>query len=59
MQQEIPGVWSASGLRLKEKDTKMNGPARISVLAVALAGLLISLSGCDKLAARDQLNKGV
>jgi tetratricopeptide (TPR) repeat protein len=28
-------------------------------LAVALAGMVISMSGCDKLAARDQLNKGV
>jgi tetratricopeptide (TPR) repeat protein len=37
----------------------MNGPARITVFAVALAGMVISMSGCDKLAARDQLNKGV
>jgi tetratricopeptide (TPR) repeat protein len=37
----------------------MNGPARITALAVALAGMVISMSGCDKLAARDQLNKGV
>jgi tetratricopeptide (TPR) repeat protein len=37
----------------------MNGPARISALAVALAGMVISMSGCDRLAARDQLNKGV
>jgi tetratricopeptide (TPR) repeat protein len=37
----------------------MNGSARITAFAVALAGLVISLSGCDKLAARDQLNKGV
>jgi tetratricopeptide (TPR) repeat protein len=44
---------------LKEKDTKMNGPARFMALAVALAGMVISLSGCEKLAARDQLNKGV
>jgi len=28
-------------------------------LAIVLAGMLISMSGCDKLAARDQLNKGV
>jgi len=28
-------------------------------LSVALAGMVISMSGCDKLAARDQLNKGV
>jgi tetratricopeptide (TPR) repeat protein len=37
----------------------MNGPARISVFAVVLAGMVISMSGCDRLAARDQLNKGV
>lgn len=37
----------------------MNGPARITALAVVLAGMVISLSGCDKLKARDQLNKGV
>jgi tetratricopeptide (TPR) repeat protein len=37
----------------------MNGPARITVLAVALAGMVISMSGCDKLAARAELNKGV
>jgi len=37
----------------------MNGPARIKALAIALAGMVFSMSGCDKLAARDQLNKGV
>jgi len=37
----------------------MNGPARITALAVVLASMVISMSGCDKLAARDQLNKGV
>jgi len=37
----------------------MNGPARITALAVALAGMVLSISGCDRLAARDQLNKGV
>jgi len=37
----------------------MNGPARITALAVALAGMMLSMSGCDRLAARDQLNKGV
>jgi tetratricopeptide (TPR) repeat protein len=37
----------------------MNGPARITALAVALAGMVLSISGCAKLAARDQLNKGV
>jgi tetratricopeptide (TPR) repeat protein len=37
----------------------MNGPARNTALAVALAGMVLSMSGCGKLAARDQLNKGV
>jgi tetratricopeptide (TPR) repeat protein len=37
----------------------MNGPARNTALAVALAGMVLSMSGCDRLAARDQLNKGV
>jgi tetratricopeptide (TPR) repeat protein len=37
----------------------MNGPARITALAVALAGMVLSISGCDRLQARDQLNKGV
>jgi tetratricopeptide (TPR) repeat protein len=37
----------------------MNGPARITALAVALAGMVFSMSGCNRLAARDQLNKGV
>jgi len=37
----------------------MNGPARITALAVALAGMVLSMSGCKRLEARDQLNKGV
>jgi len=37
----------------------MNGPVRITALAVALAGMVLSMSGCNRLAARDQLNKGV
>lgn len=37
----------------------MNGPARITALAVTLAGMVFSLSGCAQLQARDQLNKGV
>jgi len=37
----------------------MNGPARNTALAVALAGMVLSISGCNRLAARDQLNKGV
>jgi len=37
----------------------MTGPARTTALAVALAGMVLSMSGCNRLAARDQLNKGV
>ena len=37
----------------------MIGPARISALAVVLAGMVISMSGCNQLKARDHLNKGV
>jgi tetratricopeptide (TPR) repeat protein len=37
----------------------MNGPGRFWVLAVILSGMLIGMSGCNKLEARDQLNKGV
>jgi tetratricopeptide (TPR) repeat protein len=37
----------------------MNGPARNTALAVVLAGMVITMSGCNRLAARDQLNKGV
>jgi tetratricopeptide (TPR) repeat protein len=37
----------------------MNQPARLFALAVALGGMVLSMSGCNRLAARDQLNKGV
>ncbi len=37
----------------------MNGPARFTALAVVLAGMAFSMSGCNRLEARDQLNKGV
>lgn len=37
----------------------MNRTARITGLAVVLAGMVLSMSGCSRLAARDQLNKGV
>lgn len=48
------------GPRLKEKkDTNMNGPARFWVLALTLTGMVVSMSGCNQLQARDQLNKGV
>jgi tetratricopeptide (TPR) repeat protein len=47
------------GPSLKEKDTKMNGPGRFWVLAVILSGMVLAMSGCNQLEARDQLNKGV
>ncbi len=37
----------------------MNRPARITALAVAVAGMVLSMGGCNRLQARDQLNKGV
>lgn len=37
----------------------MNGAARTTALVVSLAGMVLSMSGCNRLAARDQLNKGV
>ncbi len=55
---EIPGA-GPHGVRLKEKDTNMNGPARFTALVVALAAMVFSISGCRRLEARDQLNKGV
>jgi tetratricopeptide (TPR) repeat protein len=37
----------------------MIGPVRLTALAVLLAGMALSMSGCRQLQARDQLNKGV
>jgi tetratricopeptide (TPR) repeat protein len=37
----------------------MNGPGRFWVLAVILSGMVLTMSGCNQLLARDQLNKGV
>jgi tetratricopeptide (TPR) repeat protein len=37
----------------------MNGSARNTALAVVLAGMVLTMCGCNRLAARDQLNKGV
>lgn len=54
---KIPGA--SCEARPEGEEKKMNGPARISALAVVLAGLVLSISGCNRLAARDQLNKGV
>jgi tetratricopeptide (TPR) repeat protein len=48
-----------SRARPEGEEENMNGPARITALAVVLAGMVLSMSGCDRLAARDQLNKGV
>jgi tetratricopeptide (TPR) repeat protein len=40
-------------------DKNMNRLARTPVLAAFLVILMVSLTGCDRLKARDQLNKGV
>jgi len=48
-----------SGTRLKEKDKNMNRPARILAFGVVLTGMVLTMSGCQQLEARDQLNKGV
>jgi tetratricopeptide (TPR) repeat protein len=37
----------------------MNRLARFSALTVVMAGMVLAVSGCKRLAARDQLNKGV
>ncbi len=37
----------------------MMKPTRIAALAAVLAAMVLSMSGCNRLAARDQLNKGV
>src|SRR5579871_3200410 len=37
----------------------MNRIARTPVLAAVMVSMMVSLTGCDKLKARDQLNKGV
>ncbi len=37
----------------------MNRIARLPVLAAVLVAMMVSLTGCDRLKARDQLNKGV
>jgi hypothetical protein len=37
----------------------MNGRARTTLLVAVLAGMVLSISGCNKLQARDELNKGV
>jgi tetratricopeptide (TPR) repeat protein len=37
----------------------MTRPTRIAALAVVLAAMVLTVGGCNRLAARDQLNKGV
>jgi len=37
----------------------MNGPARFCALGVAITSMVLCMSGCNQLEARDQLNKGV
>ncbi|MGB6192788.1 MAG: tetratricopeptide repeat protein [Terracidiphilus sp.] len=37
----------------------MTRPTRITALAALLAAMVLTMSGCNRLAARDQLNKGV
>jgi tetratricopeptide (TPR) repeat protein len=44
---------------LKEMRSRMNQSARFPVLAVAALSLLAFTTGCNRLQARDQLNKGV
>ncbi len=44
---------------LKEKTDSMNRIARLPVLAVATILVVASATGCKRLEARDQLNKGV
>src|SRR5579863_7488647 len=53
----IPGAHREA--RPEGEDKNMNGPARMTALAVVVAGMVLSLSGCNRLAARDELNKGV
>jgi tetratricopeptide (TPR) repeat protein len=50
---------AAFWLALQGEDTKMNGSARFWALGVALTGMVLSMSGCNQLQARDHLNKGV
>src|SRR5580658_6834373 len=37
----------------------MNRPARFWALGITLSGMVLTMSGCNQLEARDQLNKGV
>lgn len=48
-----------AGPSLKEKDKKMIRTARFWALAATLTGMVLGMSGCNQLLARDQLNKGV
>jgi tetratricopeptide (TPR) repeat protein len=53
-----PAFFEAPG-ELKEKIDSMNRIARLPVLAAATIALVASATGCKRLEARDQLNKGV
>jgi tetratricopeptide (TPR) repeat protein len=56
-----PGIsWSPGHVRRsKENKYRMNRIARFPVMTMATLSLLVSVTGCQKLKARDQLNKGV
>jgi tetratricopeptide (TPR) repeat protein len=56
---QVPGAQQLSRYALKEKNKDMNRSARWMALAVALGGMVLTLGGCNRLRARDQLNKGV
>jgi tetratricopeptide (TPR) repeat protein len=44
---------------IRGEEKKMNGPARYWALGAGLACMVLAMSGCNQLEARDQLNKGV
>jgi tetratricopeptide (TPR) repeat protein len=46
-------------MRSKEMRDRMNRIARFPVLAAAFLAMLTTMTGCNRLKARDQLNKGV
>ena len=57
-QTDLRPAIQASG-ELKEMTESMNRIARLPVLAAATIMLVVSATGCKRLEARDQLNKGV
>jgi tetratricopeptide (TPR) repeat protein len=50
---------NASKLTPQGEEKKMNQPARYWALGAGLACMVLAMSGCNQLEARDQLNKGV